>query len=343
MSDESMDVQHKAAIEAIREFVGAPTLSVAYVETTTDPNNSAVQVEVYDAEGVQFMVDVQRNAVVSMQMDDPGQAPSANAALSPEELEQKAREFLAARNPCFGAAASRLEFTPGNKDGHYFFRWQIPQSDPNRPLDQPAFIQVGMSIDGTIFGYVDAGICGLDLDSLPPLTPTPQPTDTPQAPAPEQVPTTNPPAGYEGWLVYTNAAYGFSVRYPADWTLEEEQDPNSTMQGRQIILRPPQPMVMLVVGFKRADEEAQITRTGVGSGDLVTRGTVTFLGQDVTRHVLVAAGNDMTVLYGEGEIHRSALAFSLSLDYLGQALDASALSEEIQTTADQIVASFQTE
>jgi hypothetical protein len=303
-----------------------------------------VQVERYDAENLHFMVDVQRNAVVTMQMDDPRPVPSANAALTPEQLEQKAREFLTTRNLCFATAASRLEFTPGNKGDNYFFRWQSPQPDPDRPLDQAPFIQVGITVEGTIFGYVDAGICGLDLDRLPPLTPMPQPTDTPPTPAPEQAPTSSgdTPAGYEGWLVYTNSGYGFSVRYPADWTLEEEQDPESTMQGRQIILRPPQPMVMLVFGFKRADEEAQITRTGVGAGELVTQGTVAFLGQDVTRHVLVAAGNDMTVLYGEGEIHRGALAFSLSLDYLGQPFDGSALSEEIQATADQIVASFDT-
>ena len=54
----------------------------------------------------------------------------------------------------------------------------------------------------------------------------------------------------------------------------------------------------MIIAFKRADEDRRITPTGIGSGDLITRGVVSLLGQDVERNVLVALGKDMAVYYG---------------------------------------------
>ncbi len=48
---------------------------------------------------------------------------------------------------------------------------------------------------------------------------------------------------------------------------------------------------MLSIAFKRTAEDQQITRTGVGSGDLLTMGSVLFLGEEVDRVVLVAQGS----------------------------------------------------
>lgn len=333
--------EREAAIEAIRDFAGTPDLALTYTGMTTDYSNSDVIVKVYEAAETQFMVDVRTNRVVYMQIVSPSWTPSGEVELSPAELEAKAREFLFAKNPCFSAAESHLEFSSGNKVNNYFFRWQSPLPDPDRPLDQPTFIQVGISVDGTIVGYVDSGICQLDLDRLPTITPTPLPTDTPPPNTP--IATAAPPQGYEDWLAFTNATYGFSLRYPPDWTLEENQNPASTLQGHALTLKPQQaPLVALHVSFKRSDEDLLITRTGLGAGELVTRGAVSFLGQEIVRQVLVAAEKDMTVLYGPGgEILRGELVFALGLDYAGLPTDAAALSSNIQAVADMIVASFE--
>jgi hypothetical protein len=180
------------------------------------------------------------------------------------------------------------------------------------------------------------------------ITPTPKPTDTPlptPAPTLEHTPTSiaTPSSGYEGWLEYTNTEHGFSFLYPPDWTLEEDQRVPSTSYKHLIWLKPQkEPNVVLSVGFKRFSEDIGIQRTGVGSGDLIVRGTLNFLGEPVVREVLVFQGKDMTVLYHSGgETRRRDLVFALSLDYVGSATDKSALQQDVEATADRIVESFE--
>ncbi len=147
------------------------------------------------------------------------------------------------------------------------------------------------------------------------------------------------PGGYEGWIDYAHAKYGFSFRYPPDWTLEEPQDPVHTMKDHLIWLKSSQ--AVLAIGFKHLDEDVLITRTGVGAGDLVTRGTVIFLGEPVSRDVLVLEGRDMAVLYNSaGETQRNDLVFTLSLDYVGES-SATTLQKDVQAVADMIVTSFE--
>lgn len=115
------------------------------------------------------------------------------------------------------------------------------------------------------------------------------------------------------------------------------------MSGHAVYLEPhASSLVRLVVGFKRGTEGAQITRTGVGAGEIVRRGSVAFLGQPISRDLLVLNGKDLAILYqGSGEIRRGDLVFSLSLDYRGNATDRTALTPETETIADKIVASFE--
>lgn len=151
------------------------------------------------------------------------------------------------------------------------------------------------------------------------------------------------PDAQKGWLTYTNAKYRFSVRYPSDWTSREIQGTINTMSGHAVYIEPRSAsLVRLVVGFKRATEDQQITRTGVGAGDIVPRGFVTFLGQPISRDVLVLNGKDLAILYqGSGEIRCGDLVFALNFDYRGNATDKSALTAEMETIADKIVTSFE--
>lgn len=168
-----------------------------------------------------------------------------------------------------------------------------------------------------------------------PVTPTARPTDVPR-------PTPTPSSDvYKDWLKYTHVAYGFSFRHPPDWTVQEVQGQH-TMSGHAIWLTPrATPLVRMQVAFKRADESVSILRTGVGAGDIVQRGSVTFLDQPINREVLVLGGKDLSVLYaGAGEIRRGDLVFSLGLDYRGLPTDPSALSQDVKAIADRIVASF---
>lgn len=177
---------------------------------------------------------------------------------------------------------------------------------------------------------------------MPTLTAMPVPSDTP-VPTPLPTATLSDEERYAGWGTYRNETYGFSLRLPPGWTAEEDTRPVSTLRGHAVHLMPEgQSTIRLVVSFKYADEEQLITRTGVGSGELDERGSVPFLGEEVSRVVLVDRGKDMAVLYdGAGEIQRGDLVFALSLDYLGPSSDSVTLTEELQAQVDGIVASFE--
>lgn len=170
--------------------------------------------------------------------------------------------------------------------------------------------------------------------------PTATPTDVP--PTPEPSPTTAPEATYEGWAEYRQDHYGFAFRYPAGWVVEEDVPPSTMVDHGLWVRDPARPEVGLRVGFRRAGEEQQITPTGIGSGEIVSRGGVFFLGQTLRRDALVAQGNDVEVLYGgTGAVGRGDLEFFLRLH--GDRLpggETAPLAAEAQATADAIVASF---
>jgi hypothetical protein len=181
---------------------------------------------------------------------------------------------------------------------------------------------------------------------VPTLAPTPQPTNTwTLTPTPTRTPTPISFASdvYKGWLKYSNVKYKFSVRYPSDWTYREIQGTVNTMSGHAVYIEPRSTnLVRLVVGFKRATEDQQITRTGIGSGEIVGRGSVAFLGQSIDRNVLVLNGKDLAILYQcSDEIRRGDLVFTLSFDYRGIPTDKSALTQATETIADKVVASFE--
>lgn len=180
------------------------------------------------------------------------------------------------------------------------------------------------------------------------FVPTPQPTNT-LAPTltlshtPTPTPISFASNVYKGWLTYTNAKYKFTVRHPSGWIYKEIQGTINTMSGHAVYFEPRSTdLIRMVVGFKRATENAQITRTGVGSGDIVPRGSVAFLGQPISRDILVLDGKDLAILYqGSGEIRRGDLVFTLSLDYRAYPTDKTALTQQFESTADKLVASFE--
>jgi hypothetical protein len=138
------------------------------------------------------------------------------------------------------------------------------------------------------------------------------------------------------WKHYVHLGYGFSVEIPSDWRYGLDE--------HFLCLKPAaDPGVVLVIGFRALSENETIMRTGVGAGDLIPRGTIVVLGQDVTRYVLVYQGQEVSVVYNVAEIQSPPLAVAVSLDFHdGRSYQEPAvgLPAALQATADQIVASL---
>lgn len=139
------------------------------------------------------------------------------------------------------------------------------------------------------------------------------------------------------WHTYTHPTYGFSFRYPPEWTVQEWSElPNCVwLRHRQ------RPDLVLSVGVRWPGEAVAIQRTGVGAGELHTEGSVVFLGQELSRDVLIYEGRTKAVLYHRAEeIDVGGLVFTLSLDDRRADYAAADIEPAVQAQVDQIIESF---
>jgi putative hemolysin len=153
------------------------------------------------------------------------------------------------------------------------------------------------------------------------------------------------PSLYANWMEYVDRGYRFSFRYPPEWTAELDLRSDSTTYQHLLWLKAPsKPVegVQLNIAFERIGENFGLQRSGIGSGELIERGKVLFLGEETPRIVLSLEGTDMEVMYGHtGAFERGTLRFAISLHYAGT--ERIGLTDELEQTADLIVASFELE
>lgn len=147
---------------------------------------------------------------------------------------------------------------------------------------------------------------------------------------PTAVVQTNIPS--QGMTTYHDPAYGFSFQYPASWKLT--QAPN--------FLHLLGPQGVLNIGYRRATQQAQIQRTGVGEGDFVAAGTIQFQGKTLQRSLLVYEGKVKEVFYqNDREFSVGDLVFTLGLGYSRDTkYEDVDIPKDVQAEADQILESF---
>ena len=86
-----------------------------------------------------------------------------------------------------------------------------------------AAIAVLVIAGAAYFGQPDAsGVGG---------APTPSPTPTPVASAAPSAPPSLVAPGISGWTPYTSAAYGFTMSYPSDWSVDLSGEPQMAARG----------------------------------------------------------------------------------------------------------------
>jgi hypothetical protein len=178
--------------------------------------------------------------------------------------------------------------------------------------------------------------------AIPTSTMTPTATSTPLS-TPVYLPVEALQPDYQGWSAYKNPSYFFSLFYPSDWVLTEIMGPDNMLAGHSIqISKTSNPAISFFINYRSLDETIQIHPTGVGSGEYVSRGFVSFLGQNLERVALVGENKDLGVYYrgAEPEIVRGNLAFVLMLNCACNPYDPFTLSAEDEQTVDWLIASI---
>ena len=154
----------------------------------------------------------------------------------------------------------------------------------------------------------------------------------------EVFPTDDDP--YPGWASYVNTDYGFSFRYPPTWALEEVPAREGERGTWASSVRLTQGTLRLIVQYVRTSEDV-LLEGGFGAGDVVDRGTVMFMGQQVPKQALVFEGQTKAV-FCAAEV--GDLVFRVQLDDdPGEGVDYGTIDipEPAQAEADVIVGSFE--
>jgi hypothetical protein len=139
---------------------------------------------------------------------------------------------------------------------------------------------------------------------------------------------------YDGWYRYTNLDYGFSFHYPPDWTLEERL--HTLVFHHQVV-----DTLRFTVEYRRVTEDLWVFRTGVPAGEFVPRGSVPFLGRELSRNVLVYEGKIKQISYSYGDATPwTDVVFGIVLEDFNTPYEAVDLPEEVQRQIDQVVTSF---
>jgi hypothetical protein len=142
---------------------------------------------------------------------------------------------------------------------------------------------------------------------------------------------------YDGWYRYTNLDYGFSFHYPPDWTLEDR--PHQLILHHKVVNT-----LRFTVEYHRVDEDRWLFRTGMPAGDFVPKGSVTCLGQEISRDVLVYEGKEKLVLYNySSAIPWKSIGFGFVLEDGQGDYETVELPEDMQSQIDQVVTSFELE
>lgn len=154
--------------------------------------------------------------------------------------------------------------------------------------------------------------------------------------APTPTPIIQPDPSRQGWTTYHNTAYGFSFQYSSTWELDEGVGdlPNFIHLKSET--------GTLIIGYRRATQQARIQRTGTGAGDFVRAGSIQFLDKTLQRDLLVYGGKVKEVFYqGDCEFRVGDLVFTLGLNNnAGSRYEDADIPVDVQEEADQILESF---
>jgi putative hemolysin len=171
-------------------------------------------------------------------------------------------------------------------------------------------------------------------------------------PAATPIPTAVPidPSYYQGFWTYTHPEYGFSIKLPEDWVVEETTTGDELMNDHTLILHP-QPASdvypTLHMSFRIVGEEVLLCPTGVGQGEFISQGTLDVVGEPANRIYFVCPNGMIDSIWYQGgnnepDILRGNMEFGFIYTYSGaNCQEPYNLTGKVQLVGEMVIASLQ--
>lgn len=126
---------------------------------------------------------------------------------------------------------------------------------------------------------------------------------------------------YAGWKTYTNTNVGYTLKYPADWTIKEtsEFSPVREATVKYITINTPGKKYFLHWGLKEKSDSFYISdRTGMGAGEEKKTGKITILGTEADINNFIFKGKAKEIFYptaGSFPTSNGKYEFTATLSY----------------------------
>jgi uncharacterized protein len=149
---------------------------------------------------------------------------------------------------------------------------------------------------------------------------------------------------YQGWWTYTHPSYGFSIKLPKDWEVEETTKNDPLLGGHMLNLYSDGLNIRMT--FRQIGEDVLLWPTGVGEGEFVEGGTLEIAGQPAKRIYFACPNGEINAIWYQGNeaspnIQRGdlelAFIFSLSETHCETG---HSLIGELQHVGEMIIASL---
>jgi uncharacterized protein len=155
------------------------------------------------------------------------------------------------------------------------------------------------------------------------------------------------PSDVKDWSTYTNTTYGFTLRIPDGWTVEEASSGDPLLVGHELDIHSmldAQPTNIRLT-FKRSSEDTLLWPTGVGMGEFVPQGTLEIGGKAVIRMLLVCPSGDVTAIWyhraeDQPNLTQGDLELGIIFSTPGHCEPGNNLTGSLQQTGETIIASL---
>ncbi len=154
-------------------------------------------------------------------------------------------------------------------------------------------------------------------------------------------------SAYQDWATYTNPAYGFSLRLPDGWVVNEAGSSDPLLVGHELylssVISSTPPTIRLT--FRQVGEETILWPTGVGQGAFIQQGTLEIAGQSTTRMLLVCPSGEVTAIWyhqakDQPNITVGNLEFGIIFSMPGHCESGNNLAGSVQQEGETILASL---